>query len=305
MRDDQILQLNQYGKLNLQVPISTLTTIKVGGIADGVLYPKNGIALFEVIQFCQQEKIDCFVFGNGSNILASDASYHGLIIKLTRTLNNLYRHENRIVVEAGYSLPSLAYYAMKEGYSGLEWAGGIPGTVGGALYMNAGAYNSSISEVVEEVLVMKGDTLEWLSVSDCQFGYRHSIFQEHPDWIIIAARLSLTLSDSEAIETMMMERRERRLATQPLTQYTFGSCFRNLDKPSWQYVDALGLRGYQVGGAQVSEMHSNFIVNLENATFEDVHSIIKTIQRQANQQFGVDLVLEVEQFNWKQTTKQP
>ena len=126
--------LNQYGKLNLQVPISTLTTIKVGGIADGVLYPKNGIALFEVIQFCQQEKIDYFVFGNGSNILASDASYHGLIIKLTRTLNNLYRHENRIVVEAGYSLPSLAYYAMKEGYSGLEWAGGIPGTVGGALH---------------------------------------------------------------------------------------------------------------------------------------------------------------------------
>lgn len=299
MNDQQILKLKQFGKLNLQVPISSLTTIRVGGIADGVIYPKNVLALLETIQFCKNEAIDYFIFGNGSNILASDDAYHGLIIKLTRTLNNIYQNDHRIVVEAGYSLPSLAYYAMKQNLSGLQWAGGIPGTLGGAIFMNAGAYHSSISNVVSEVLVLKGSELEWMSNKACEFEYRKSIFQENRDWIIIAARLHLTQGDFKTIESIMNERRDRRLNTQPLSEYTFGSCFRNLDKPSWQYIDECGLRGHRIGDASVSSKHSNFIVNNENATFEDIINIIDLIKEKVRTQFGVDLVLEVESFNWK------
>lgn len=303
MTEKQIQHLNQFGKLNTNVSLTTLTTVKVGGIVDGVLYPKNIVSLVAALAYCKEEAIEHFIFGNGSNILASDDSYHGLIIKLTRTINQVYSWDDSYYVEAGASLPSLAYQAMRHGYSGLEWAGGIPGSVGGATFMNAGAYKSSMSNIIEKVLVYKDDKIEWMSKEECEFSYRTSIFQKQKDWLILAVNLKLTKESKETIEELMNQRQERRIATQPLDQYSFGSCFRNGEKPSWQYIEEAGLKGYQKGDVAVSIKHSNFVVNTKSATFEDMIDVIELIQKQVKQQFNVDLILEVESFNWRKTAK--
>lgn len=299
MVNHQIETLKQFGEFQEKISLQNLTTLKIGGDVAGLLYPTDTLALIGAVQFCSQEQIPFKVLGNGSNILASDEDYEGIIIKFTRTLNDVYFLNDQVLVGAGTSLVLLSNLAMKRSLTGLEWAAGIPATIGGAIYMNAGAYKQSMSDIVKEVLVLKGTSLEWIALEECDFSYRHSCFSVHRDWIIVSARLQLQEGLSDEIKEVMNRRKTQRISTQPLDAASCGSTFRNpVDRPSWQYIEECGLRGFAIGGAQVSLKHANFLINTGRATAQDMVKLIDTVKQSVKEKFNVDLQLEVEPFNW-------
>lgn len=300
MNHKQIETLKQFGEFQQNVSLATLTTLKIGGDAQALLYPNDVISLVFALDYCHQENIDTKVLGHGSNILASDQDYEGLIIKLTRNLNDVYFIDEEMIVGAGTSLVLLSNLAMKKSLSGLEWAAGIPATLGGAIFMNAGAYKCSMQDVVVEVLVYKNHQLVWMSNEECEFAYRQSIFQKNPDWIICGAKLKGKYDDMETIVEVMNRRKQQRLSTQPLDKASCGSTFRNPgDKSSWQLIEECGLRGYGIGGAQVSNKHANFLINTGHAQAVDMVKLIELVRSSVKDKFKVDLQLEVELFNWK------
>ena len=275
------------------------TTFKVGGEVMYYVYPKSLLALQRVIAIAKEENLPLKVMGKGSNILASEKPFHGIVVNLDRFMNNTIFDEEHIFVEAGASLIFVAFEAMKHDLSGLEFASGIPGTIGGACFMNAGAYKSSMSEIVEKVWVLKEDRTEWMSAQECEFGYRSSVFQKHPDWIILGVMLHLKRSNMQEIKELMDSRRERRMASQPLEWPYAGSIFQNPEnQPAWKYIEDVGLRGHKINGAMVSEKHANFIVNADHALADDIAELIGLIQTSVKERYDVDLKTEVEMFNW-------
>lgn len=293
-------ELIKYCDVECDVPLSKMTTLHIGGNVKYVVYPRNIIELGETMRTIKEFNVPYKVLGKGSNILCSDADYDGVIIRLERTFDNLYIDDELITVQAGLSIITVAYEAMKHGLTGLEFASGIPGTVGGVTYMNAGAYKSNMSKIIEEVFIYRDGVFEWIKNEECQFEYRHSIFHDHPDWIIVATKIRLQKGDEAAIRKMMDERRERRLQTQPLEYPSVGSVFKNPpDKFAWEIIAELGYRGTWHGGAYVSDKHANFIVNAKNATAKEYYELICAIQKDAKEKLHRDLVMEVEKFNWE------
>ena len=290
-----------FGDVDEQVSLRSLTTFKVGGTADYVCYPRNNFSLQSIIDYCRENGISYKVFGNGSNLLCSDDVYHGVVIKLTRMMHEVYYDaDDEIVVQAGASVIALAYDCARKGLSGLEFAAGIPGTLGGCLYMNAGAYKSSLADIVREVQVLKCDEVVWMKNEECCFGYRSSIFQKHPDWVILAARIALKKGETEQISELMKNRQKRRFETQPLDYPSAGSVFRNPEGGfAWQLIDGIGYRGHAIGDAKVSEKHSNFIVNAGEARADDVRQLINEIIEKVREKYDQEMILEVEKFNWK------
>lgn len=249
----------------------------------------------------EEANIPFYTIGRGSNILFSDKPFHGAIINLDRSLNDFYfEPDGTLVCQAGCSIINISVEAMKKNLTGLEWSSGIPGSVGGALYMNAGAYRSDMSHVVQDVLTLRDGRIEWIDQDELDFGYRHSVFQKHKDWVILGARLQLHPGDSEEIRDLMNSRRQRRMNTQPLDKPCAGSVFRNPESiPAWKLIDQMGYRGYQIGGARVSDKHSNFIVNENNtATASDIRDLIQMIRQEAKEKYDISLITEVEQLNW-------
>ncbi|MBQ7223503.1 MAG: UDP-N-acetylmuramate dehydrogenase [Erysipelotrichaceae bacterium] len=293
--------ISRFGDVEENVPMKNLTSLRVGGMARYVVYPHDQFALVALLDICEDNGILHKTFGNGSNLLCSDDDYEGIIIKLNRGFNRFFIDEEEVInVQAGYSLVSLSYDCMRMSLSGLEFASGIPGTLGGCIYMNAGAYRSSMSDVVQSVQVVCGKQIITLSNEECEFGYRSSVFQKHPDWIIVSAVLKLKKGDKAAIKELMNERQQRRFATQPLNFPSAGSVFRNLeDHFAWQYIDMIGYRGKRYGDACVSEKHSNFIVNMGNATASDIGRLIDEICEKVRNEYNVEMITEVEKFNWK------
>ena len=269
-------RLRCYGDVTENVPMSTLTTLRIGGNARAVVYPKTMLALTQVLRLLAKQGIPYKIFGKGSNLLCSDNDYEGVILKLDRYHGDFYFDGQTVVAEAGCSIIALSYEAMKHSLSGLEFASGIPGTVGGATFMNAGAYKSCMAEVVSEVFVLRQGRCEWLSPAECGFGYRTSIIRD-----------------------LMDRRRQRRMESQPLDKPSAGSVFRNpKDRQAWQMIDELGYRGRRVGGVSVSEKHVNFIVNDQQGKARDFIELVEEIQEQVRRQYGEELILEVEKFNW-------
>lgn len=290
-----------YADVEYNKPLSKMTTLRVGGNARFVVYPKNELCLARIIELCTQYRIEYKIFGKGSNLLCSDNAYDGAIICLDRYLNDSYfENDGTVFVYAGCSIIQLSYEAMRKGFSGLEFASGIPGTVGGAIYMNAGAYKTSISEILEKVYVYRNNKFEWIDACELGYCYRTSVFQEHSDWIIIAAVLKLKLADSESILNVMNSRKERRISTQPLDKPSAGSMFRNPNGyQAWELIEKVGLRGKEIGGAKVSLKHCNFIINHNNAKAQDIEDLVTLIQTEVHKKFNVQLKREVEKFNWK------
>lgn len=300
MNEELIKRLQKFGDVETGSSFRALTTFKVGGSIDYVIYPNDSFSLLAILDICKDNGIPYKILGHGSNMLCSDDPYHGAVIKLSRNMNKVYFDGEEAVVQAGCSVVSLSYDCMKRSLSGLEFASGIPGTIGGCIYMNAGAYKKSMSDIVTEVQVLKGTDVFWISNEDCHFGYRTSVFAEDPDMIIIAAKLKLEKGDKEEIQRIMKDRQERRFSSQPLQYPCAGSIFRNLeDHFAWQIVDELGFRGTCYGDACVSEKHSNFIINTGKATASEIADLIADIQKAAREKFNVDMVMEVEKFNWK------
>ncbi len=294
-------RLQAYAEVFVNEPMKKHTTYHIGGNVDYYIMPANSTALMCIIDILKEEQIPYHVMGRGSNVLFGDQPFHGAIINLDKTFNDFYFEPNGILVaQAGCSVINLAVEAMKHSLTGLEFASGIPGSIGGALYMNAGAYKSNMSEIVLDVCVLKNDQICWMDGAQLEFAYRHSIFQMHKDWTILAGRFQLQSRPKAEIRDLMDSRRERRISSQPLDRPCAGSVFRNPEEmPAWKLIDDLGLRGYQIGGAQVSEKHSNFIINANNqATAKDVHALITEITVRAKETYGIDLITEVEHLNW-------
>lgn len=298
---DRLLnELSQFAKVETNYPLSKMTTLHIGGNARYVLYPENTVALDAVIQILKKENIPYRIFGNGSNILCSDAYYDGAIIRLKNEFDSYYFQDETIIAQAGTSIVALSYAAMKRGLEGLEFASGIPGTVGGVTFMNAGAYNTSMSNIIDSVFVYRNDKFEWMSNEECDFAYRHSIFQSHPDWLIIAVKFVLKKGNTNEIRDLIDNRRERRMASQPLDKPCCGSVFQNPSgENAWKFIDGIGYRGKSIGMAQVSMKHANFIVNNGGASAADYARLIQEIQEKVKEKYGIDLHTEVVKFNWQ------
>lgn len=289
--------LKQHGEYYSDKYFKDLTTLRMGGHIKHFVMPNSVEDLKTIIEYLKANKVSFKVIGNGSNLICGESEYDGVVINLKR-LNSYEISNDEIYVESGVMAPSLANYLAKQGLSCLEFASGIPGTMGGLIYMNAGAYKGEMADVVNEVLVLKDNELIWMKKDECCFAYRNSIFRDHPRWVVIAAKLKLVKKSSEIICDLMNDRLQRRKQTQPLEMPSAGSCFRNPDNGfAWKLIDSIGYRGISRNGVCVSEKHSNFIVNVGNGTAEDYLGIAYEVQDKVKEKYGIKLVMEVEKFN--------
>ena len=296
---DLYKELEALAEVEENIPLSKMTTLRIGGVARYVVYPENTLSLQGVMNKLNQNHIPYKVIGKGSNLLCSDEPFDGVIIRLDRYLCNAYFDNEHLVAEAGCSIIALSYEAMKNELSGLEFASGIPGTVGGVTFMNAGAYKSSMADVIDSVSVYRDGKIEWIQNADCGFSYRTSIFQKHPDWIILAVKMTLNKGDQKEIRELMDSRRERRMNSQPLDKHSAGSIFRNPEEiPAWKLIEGAGFRGKRIGDAVVSEKHVNFIVNENHASAKDFITLVTDVQKAVKDKYDIDLYMEVEKFNW-------
>ncbi len=294
------IEKEQIGKLLRDVPIKKLTTYKVGGTAKALVYPKDIEKLIKLIVLIKKYKIRYKVIGNGSNLLFSDREYDGVLIKLDE-FRNLDITGTRIVVGAGFPLPKLSIIAAKKSLAGLEFASGIPGTVGGAVFMNAGAYQSDMGYIVTRVKVLTPDlTVIELGNRDMDFHYRTSFLKKHPDYICLEVTMMLYKGQRAALEDVIKDRRERRINSQPLKYPSAGSVFRNPPGLfAGKLIEDLGLKGKTIGGAEVSEKHANFIVNKKNASADDLKNLITFVQEQVKKEYNIELKVEQEFVNWE------
>ena len=287
------------GDIIVDAPLSKYTTYKVGGKAKMLIYPKNLEKLIELMEIIQREEIKHFVLGNGSNVLFSDKVYDGIIIKLDN-FNELEIEDNIVRVGAGYNLVKLANEVSKLSLGGLEFASGIPGTVGGAVFMNAGAYNSDMKSVVKSVKVLTPDLkVITLTKSEMNFKYRESFLQHHKDYICLEVVLKLVHGEKEVLQEIIKDRKLQRKRTQPLEYPSAGSVFRNPGNLfAGKLIEDLNLKGYQVGGAKISEKHANFIINTGGATASDIKQIVDVIREKVKKEYGIKLRVEQRLVNW-------
>ncbi len=290
----------EIGRIVYDVPLSKYTTYKVGGNARAIIYPKGRRELVELCKLIKANNIKYKILGNGSNLLFSDDLYDGVLIKLDE-FDKIEFVRNKVICGAGASLMRVAREAMKKGLSGLEFASGIPGSIGGAIYMNAGAYKSDMGYITTNVTVLTDDLkIITLTNAEMDFHYRSSYLQKHKDYICLEAVLKLTKGDRKQIEEVVRERRERRVESQPLEYPSAGSVFRNPEGMfAGKLIEDLGLKGLTKGGAEVSLKHANFVVNKENATAKDIHDLIMFVHDAVLDKYGVDLKIEQEFVNWE------
>lgn len=291
----EIQELN-IGKVKRNELLSQHTTMKIGGPADLFIEPSSLENIQKVMTFIKERQLPWRAIGRGSNLLVSDKGIEGVVIKLGSGLNHLSINESTITVGGGHSLVSLSTLISKKGLSGLEFASGIPGSVGGAVYMNAGAHGSDISKILTKAHILFEDgSIEWLSNDEMEFTYRTSVLQKKRPGIVLEAEFKLTMGDRTAIVSQMQKNKDYRKETQPWNFPCAGSIFRNpLPNYAGKLIEEAGLKGFQIGGAKISEMHGNFIVNAGNATAKDVLDLIQYIKDKIEHLFGVKMETEVE-----------
>ena len=291
----------EIGKVERNPLLSKYTTYKVGGKALAIVYPKNVDGLIKLLRLLKENDVKYKILGNGSNLLFSDSLFEGIIIKLSSFDEVEFFGNNKVRVGAGYSLIKLSLLTAKKGLAGLEFASGIPGTVGGAVFMNAGAYKSDMGYVVQEVKVLTPDyKIITLENKELNFNYRSSFLQKHPEYICLEVIIKLKKGDREILNEVINERRERRRESQPLEYPSAGSVFRNPDGGfAGKMIEDLGLKGYSNGGAKVSEKHANFIINYNKATSKDIKELIDYVHDAVLKEYNVDLKIEQEFVNWE------
>lgn len=280
--------------VRLHEPMKKHTTFRIGGPADYYLCPHSTEELQKILQICRENKLEFFILGNGSNLLVSDKGYRGVVIQLWKNFSDIETEDNTITVKAGALLSKVAAEALEESLTGMEFASGIPGTMGGAVMMNAGAYGGEMKDIIREVTVLTREVeLLTLSKEEMNFGYRTSVVKEK-GYVVISAVLQLRKGDREEIRKVMDELKERRVTKQPLDMPSAGSTFK---RPEGYFAGKLimdaGLRGFSVGGAQISEKHCGFVVNKGDATAADVLGLIGEVQKRVQEKFGVALEPEV------------
>lgn len=291
----EALKKQNIGKIIEHPSMARYTTYQVGGPALAMVFPNNTEELITLIRFLREFDVKYKIVGNGSNLIFGDEPYDGIIIKLDE-FNDLKINGQRITVGAGYSMVKLALKLSRMGFSGLEFAAGIPGTVGGAIYMNAGAYQSDMGYIVTDIKVLTPD-LEVRTIynKDLEFHYRTSFLQKNPGYICLEVNIRLKEGDRNAIMEVIDDRKKRRLESQPLEYPCAGSVFRNPPNDyAGRLVEELGYKGRQFGGAMVSEKHANFVINYHHATSNDIKTLIREIQDKVQENYGIELKVEQE-----------
>lgn len=281
--------LEYYEEANLK----RYNTYRLETICKYLVFPNNKEELRDLVKYLNTKEEKYIVLGNGSNIIFKENYYDGVVIILSK-LNKMTIDDDTIAVEAGYSLQKLALEVCSLGLSGLEFACGIPGQIGASIAMNAGAYNNSLSEIVETVEVINPD-YEFVTMTkeDLEFEYRDSLFKREKNYIIVSAKLKVERGDKEEILEKISKRRVKRIETQPLDMPSAGSVFRN---PPNMHAGALieqsNLKGYNINGAEVSKKHANFIINTGGAKGKDIVKLIEKVKTEVKKEFNVDLILE-------------
>ncbi|MBZ6025705.1 UDP-N-acetylmuramate dehydrogenase [Bacillus cereus] len=284
------------GRVLVNEPLARYTTMKIGGPADILIVPKHVAGIEKTLQLVKQYKTKWTVIGRGSNLLVSDQGIEGVVIRLGEGLDHLEVEKHKVRVGSGYPLIKLSTLLSRQGLAGLEFASGIPGSVGGAVYMNAGAHKSDISSVLSKALILFEDgAIDWLTNKELEFSYRASVLQTKRPGIVLEAVFQLQAGKREEIVRSMQNNKDYRRETQPWNHPCAGSVFRNpIPHFAGDLVEKAGLRGYRIGGAQISEMHGNFIVNTGEASAQDVLSLIELIKHTIKDKFDVDMHTEVE-----------
>jgi len=276
-------------------PMSRHTTFAIGGPADLFLMPKNEGELSAVINTLYKQEVPFLLMGNGSNMLVSDAGIRGAVVCTTEMNEVTIEKTNQISAQAGALLSTIAHRAQQAGLGGVEFAGGIPGSLGGAVFMNAGAYDGQMAGIVAQTIYLdETGRMNAVYETEHQFAYRNSVFRTHPNWTILRSILQLTPADPEAIAAKMEQFAKQRREKQPLNYPSAGSTFKRPEGQfAGQLIENAGLKGVSVGGAQVSEKHAGFLVNRGGATCADMLRLIDLVRQKVRTEFGVNLECEV------------
>lgn len=294
MNIDDIKKL-KVGKVIENIDLKKYTTYKAGGIGRVLVIPKDIESLQKLFNYINKNNIKYKMLGLGSNLIFGDDIYEGILIKLDE-FNDVNISGTTIRVGAGYSLIKLSLLAARNDLAGLEFASGIPGTVGGAIYMNAGAYKSDMGYIVKEIKVLTPDNeIITMSNKELDFHYRTSFLQKNPGYICLEATLNLYKGDRNVILDVIRDRKKRRMETQPLEFPSAGSVFRNPpDDFAGRLIEELGYKGKKIGGAMVSTKHANFIINVGNAKGNDIKKLILEIQEKVKEKYDIELKVEQE-----------
>ena len=294
---DKLINVLEENRIYTKEPMKKHTTFRVGGEADYFVLPKTTEEVKGIVALCREMDMPYYILGNGSNLLVGDKGYRGVIIQIYKEMNEITVEGNRIKVQAGALLSKIGSAALNAELTGFEFAAGIPGTMGGAVVMNAGAYGGEMKDVLEDVtvLTLEGEILV-LKNEELELGYRTSIVRKK-GYIVLGATIALEEGNKESIKARMDELRVQRTTKQPLEYPSAGSTFK---RPEGYFAGKLiqdaGLRGFQVGGAQVSDKHCGFVINKENATAADVVELMNQVSEIVKEKFGVELEPEVKRL---------
>lgn len=300
------MNLNFYNKLTDYIeaeriyreePMKKHTTFRVGGNADYFVVPKTEKEVERIVDLCKEEGMPYYILGNGSNLLVGDKGYHGVIIQICKEMNEISVEDNFLNVQAGALLSRVGNAALEAGLAGFEFASGIPGTMGGAVFMNAGAYGGEMKDILTEVTVLdENNEVRVLKKEELELGYRTSIVAKK-GYVVLSAKVELKKGDQTKIRERMNELKVQRTTKQPLEYPSAGSTFK---RPEGYFAGKLiadaGLRGFQVGGAQVSEKHCGFVINKDNATAADIIELMRQVIERVQKEFGVELEPEVKKL---------
>jgi UDP-N-acetylmuramate dehydrogenase len=280
------------GRIVLSEPMSQYTTFRIGGPADYFFEPMDKEDTISIIRYLQIQEFPFVTIGRGSNLLVSDDGYRGAVVHVETGLK-LCRMDGEIIyVEAGFPLNRFVEFCIERSLKGIEMLAGIPGSVGGAIIMNAGAYGGEISTYLVDIEIMHAGTSTILPKDEVKFSYRSASFHEHD--VVISARFSMPKGEKEELEKTRSELILKRNYKHPIEYPNCGSVFKNMPEgPAAKYIEGAGLKGTKIGNAQVSEKHANFIINLEGATASDVYGLIDLIKKTVYEKFGIPLQLEV------------
>ena len=297
MENKYITEIKKLKNLNIleQVSLKKYTSFRLNTIASLIIFPENIDSLVELLKYLKENNLKYKIIGNGSNLIFVNDIYDGVLIKLDN-LKQMSINDTVIKVGAGYSLIKLASDACKNSLSGLEFASGIPGTVGGAVFMNAGAYKSDMGYVVSEIKVLDPNfEVKTLYNKDLDFHYRYSFLQKNRDYICLEATIVLKHGHKKDIEELMEERKKRRIMSQPLEYPSAGSVFRNPEGDfAGRLIEAIGYKNKHINDAYVSDKHANFIVNKGEATGKDIKNLIDDVKAKVKKEFGIELKAEQE-----------
>ena len=268
-------------------------TYKLNSTCDYFAKPKNMDEFKALIEYVLKNKVKYFVLGNGSNIILP-VHYDGVVI-YTRGLNNYEIREDYVYAECGCMINALAIKVTDMGYAGLDFATGIPGSVGGSVYMNAGCFGSDVSKILISAEIFDGKKVKELTNEELEYGYRTSMLKNHRDYIVLSCKLKIEKGNREELKALVTERTNKRVASQDLSHPSAGSVFRNPEgMVAGKLIDDLGLKGHSVNDAMVSYKHANFIINNKDANQEDVVNLIEDIKSKVKKEYNVDLILEQE-----------